>query len=136
MGSSAVPRVDKGLTPAYAAARTRLGLVAALFAVAALGWIWTAREMRGMDAGPWTTLGTFGCFLTIWVIMMAAMMLPSVAPTIALYSKVTRESSPLSPWLFTGGYLLTWAGAGLVAYVIGALVTSRFGEALSWDHGG
>ena len=136
MGSSAAPRVDAGLAPAYAAARARLGLVAALLAVALLGWIWTAREMRGMDAGPWTSLGTLGWFLTIWVVMMAAMMLPSVAPTIALYSKVTRESSTLSPWLFTGGYLLTWAGAGLVAYVVGVLVTSGFGDALSWDHAG
>jgi predicted metal-binding membrane protein len=136
MGSSAEPRVDAGLAPAYAAARARLGLVAALFTVAALGWIWSAREMPGMDAGPWTNLGTLGWFLTIWVVMMAAMMLPSVAPTIALYAKATKESSPLSPWLFTGGYLLTWAGAGLVAYVVGQLVTSRFGEALNWDQAG
>jgi predicted metal-binding membrane protein len=136
MGSSAAPRESAGLTPAYAAVRARLGLVAALFAVAALGWIWTAREMRGMDAGPWTSLGTLGWFLTIWVVMMAAMMLPSVAPTIALYAKVTRERSPLSPWLFTSGYLLTWAGAGLVAYVVGVLLTSGFGDALSWDHAG
>ena len=136
MGSTAAPRVNTGLAPAYAAARARLGLVATLFAVAALGWVWTAREMAGMDAGPWTSLGTFGWFLTIWVVMMAAMMLPSVAPTIALYTKVTRERSPLSPWLFTGGYLLTWAGAGLVAYVVGVLVVSGFGEALRWDQGG
>ena len=47
-----------GLGPAYAAARARLGLVAALFAIAALGWVWTAHEMRGMDAGPWTSLGS------------------------------------------------------------------------------
>ena len=136
MGTSAAPRESAGLAPAYAAARTRLGLVAALFTVAVLGWIWTARQMGGMDAGPWTSLGTLGWFLTIWVVMMAAMMLPSVAPTIALYSKVTKERSPLSPWLFTGGYLLTWAGAGLVAYAVGVLVTSSFGDALSWDHAG
>ena len=51
------PSGSAGLAPAYAAARARLGLVAALFAVAAIGWVWTAREMRGMDAGPWTSLG-------------------------------------------------------------------------------
>lgn len=136
MGSSAAPRVDSGLAPAYAAARARLGLVAALFAVAASGWVWAAREMPAMDAGPWTSLGTLGWFLTIWVVMMAAMMLPSVAPTIALYAKVTMTGSPLSPWLFTAGYLLTWAGAGLVAYAVGALATAAFGEALSWDHWG
>lgn len=136
MRSSAAPRVDSGLAPAYAAARARLGLVATLFALAAIGWVWAAREMQGMDAGPWTSLGTLGWFLTIWVVMMAAMMLPSVAPTIALYAKVTKKRSPLSPWLFAAGYLLTWAGAGLVAYAVGVLATAASGEALRWDRWG
>ena len=68
-----------GLRPVYAATRARLGLVAALFAVAVIGWVWTAHEMQGMDAGPWTTLGGLGWFLGVWVVMMAAMMFPSVA---------------------------------------------------------
>ena len=53
--------------------------------------------MRGMDDGPWTGLGAFGWFLGVWVVMMAAMMFPSVAPTVALYSRMTRQRSPLSP---------------------------------------
>ena len=104
-----------GLAPVYAAARARVGLVAALFAVAGIGWVWTAHEMRGMDTGPWTSLGGLGWFIGVWVVMMAAMMFPSVAPTIALFTRVTRERSPLSPWLFAGGYLLTWTVAGLAA---------------------
>ena len=60
MGSVVGAGGTTGLAPAYAAARARLGLVAALFAAAAIGWVWTAREMRGMDAGPWTSLGSFG----------------------------------------------------------------------------
>ena len=125
-----------GLAPAYAAARARLGLVAALFAVAILGWWWTAHEMRGMDAGPWTSLGSLGWFLGIWVVMMAAMMFPSVAPTIALFTKVTKERSPLSPWMFAGGYLLTWTAAGLLAYVVGHLLVAVLGDALAWDNAG
>ena len=39
-----------------------------------------------MDGGPWTDLGTLGWFVGVWVVMMAAMMFPSVAPTVALYS--------------------------------------------------
>src|SRR3954452_18672194 len=97
-----------GLAPAYAATRARWGLVAALFAVAAVGWAWTAREMRGMDAGPWTALGSLGWFVSVWVVMMAAMMFPAVAPTVALYSRLMKDRSPLAPWLFAGGYLLTW----------------------------
>jgi predicted metal-binding membrane protein len=127
---------NAGLAPAYAAARTRLGLVAALFAIAVIGWVWTARQMRGMDAGPWTSLGSLGWFLGIWVVMMAAMMFPSVAPTIALYARMTRERSPVSPWLFAGGYLLTWAAAGVLVYLLGLVVTGIFGETLAWDNAG
>jgi predicted metal-binding membrane protein len=127
---------NEGLAPAYAAVRARLALVAALFLVAALSWVWAARTMRGMDAGPWSDLGGLGWFLGVWVVMMAAMMLPSVAPTIALYSRLRRASSPLSPWLFAAGYLLTWAGAGLVAYGIGAAAHAALGDMLRWDDAG
>ena len=61
--------------------------------------------MRGMDGGPWTDLGTLGWFLGVWVVMMAAMMFPSVAPTVALYSRLTRSRNPAAPFLFAAGYL-------------------------------
>src|SRR6476646_2530323 len=86
-----------GLAAAFAAARARLGLVALLFVLAGVGWWWTIGEMRGMDDGPWTGLGTFGWFVGVWVVMMAAMMLPSVSPTVALYSRMTKARSPLAP---------------------------------------
>jgi predicted metal-binding membrane protein len=124
-----------GLTPAFAAVRARLGLVATLFAVAGLGWVWSAQQMGGMDAGPWTALGSLGWFLGVWVVMMTAMMLPSVAPTIALYARASKSGSPLAPSLFVGGYLLTWTAAGLVAYVVGA-VAAGFEEVLAWDRSG
>jgi predicted metal-binding membrane protein len=127
---------DAGLAPAYAAARTRVGLVAALFVVAGIGWVWTVHQMQGMDAGPWTSLGTLGWFLGVWIVMMAAMMFPSIAPTVALYARITKERSPLRPWLFAGGYLLTWAAAGAVAYVIGVTATTIWGDALAWGTAG
>src|SRR5919205_52435 len=116
------PGREVGPAPAFAAVRVRLGLVAALVVAAVVGWWWTARQMRGMDEGPWTGLGTLGWFLVVWVVMMAAMMFPSVAPTVALYSRMTRQRSPLSPLLFTAGYLVTWAGAGLIAFALVAIV--------------
>ncbi len=124
-----------GLRPAYAASRVHLGLVAVLVALALVGWWWTVRQMRGMDEGPWTGLGSFGWFVGIWVVMMAAMMFPSVAPTVALYARMSGKSR-LAPYAFTGGYLLTWAAAGVVAFLV-ALVGSRVaGDALAWDHAG
>ena len=125
-----------GPAPALSAVRARLGLVALLFAVAALAWWWTGDRMRGMDDGPWTALGSFGSFLGVWVVMMAAMMFPSVAPTVALYSRMTRERSPLSPLAFTSGYLLTWAVAGMVAFGIGAALSSMSGDLFTWDRAG
>jgi predicted metal-binding membrane protein len=119
-----------------AAARVRLGLVLALFALAGLGWWWTANRMRGMDEGPWSSLGGFGWFLGVWVVMMAAMMFPSVAPTVALYTRMTKTRSPLSPVAFTGGYLLTWAAAGVAAYGIAVGATRLAGDALAWDNAG
>jgi predicted metal-binding membrane protein len=125
-----------GLAPAFAAVRARLGLVAVLFALAGVGWWWTARQMRGMDEGPWTGLGTLGWFLGVWLVMMAAMMFPSVAPTVALYSRMTRRRSPLSPLLFVVGYLVTWVGAGLVAFALITLVDRAAGDVLAWDRAG
>jgi predicted metal-binding membrane protein len=125
-----------GLSPLYAAARARLGLVALLFVAAGVGWAWTAHEMRGMDNGPWTNLGGFGWFVGVWVVMMAAMMLPSVAPTVALYSRMTKQRSPASPVAFVGGYLLTWALAGIAAYGIAAVATRAGGDTLTWSKSG
>jgi predicted metal-binding membrane protein len=125
-----------GLAPAFAAVRTRLGLVVVLFGLAGIGWWWTARQMSGMDEGPWSGLGTLGWFLGVWVVMMAAMMFPSVAPTVALYSRLTRRRSPLSPLMFTAGYLLTWAVAGLVAFALLTLVQLVAGDVLAWDRAG
>ena len=85
------------------AVRLRLGLVALLVALAVAAWWWTAREMRGMDGGPWTSLGGLGWFVGVWVVMMAAMMFPSVAPTVALYARMTQKRSPVPGLVFVGG---------------------------------
>ena len=125
-----------GLAPAFAAARARLGLVALLFALAALAWWLTVDRMRGMDEGPGTDLGTLGWFLGVWVVMMAAMMFPSVSPTVALYSRMTRRRAPLAPLVFTSGYLLTWSGAGLLAFGISDLGGNLLGDELAWSRAG
>src|SRR5437763_10934641 len=105
-----------GLAPAFAAARGRLGLVALLFALAAVAWWSTADRMAGMDAGPGTDLGALGWFLGVWVVMMAAMMFPSLAPTVALYSRMTHQRGTDRGLLFAGSYLVVWGAAGLLAY--------------------
>src|SRR3954462_8196293 len=92
--------------------------------------------MRGMDNGSWTNLGSVGWFLGVWVVMMAAMMFPSVSPTVALYSRMTKQRSPVSPLLFAFGYLLTWATASVVAFSIGAALNSMSGDLFAWARAG
>jgi predicted metal-binding membrane protein len=109
-----------------------LGLIALLFGLAAVAWLLTVDRMRGMDQGPGTDLGTLGWFLGVWVVMMAAMMLPSVSPTVALYSRMTRSRAALRPLIFASGYLIAWGAAGLVAFGISDVGRSVFGGKLSW----
>lgn len=130
------PESAGGLTASFAAVRMRLGLVLLLFAVAGVGWWWTVREMAGMDNGPWTALGSFGWFVAVWTVMMAAMMFPSVAPTVALYARMTRVRTPHAPLAFTAGYLLVWTGAGVAAFAVAAGVGGLGGDALAWDRAG
>jgi predicted metal-binding membrane protein len=92
--------------------------------------------MAGMDEGPGTHLGALGWFLGVWVVMMAAMMFPSVAPTVALYSRMTRRGAPGAPLAFAAGYLLTWTAAGLLAYGVLDLGRTLLGAGLAWDEAG
>jgi predicted metal-binding membrane protein len=70
------------------------------------------------------------------VVMMAAMMFPSVAPTVALYARMTRLRSPVRPLLFTATYLVVWAVVGLLSYGLFELGKTWFGAQLAWDAGG
>jgi len=134
-GHEAVPD-RSGIAPAYAAARSRLALVAVMLGLAAVSWWWTAREMQNMDGGPWTELGTAAWFLGVWVVMMAAMMFPSVAPTVALYSKLKHTRGLGAPLAFTSGYLLVWSGAGVVVYALARIGGVAVGGVLGWGSGG
>jgi predicted metal-binding membrane protein len=125
-----------GLAPALAAARARLGLIALLVALAAVAWSSTADRMSGMDAGPGTALGALGWFAGVWVVMMAAMMFPSVAPTVALYARMARRAPRIAPLVFTAGYLVTWTAAGLLAYAAFRGGRALLGGELAWGGAG
>jgi predicted metal-binding membrane protein len=129
-------RGREDLAVVFAAARARLGLVAVLFVVAGVGWWWTADQMNGMDNGPWTELGTLGWFIGVWVVMMAAMMFPSVSPTVALYARMTSAQPGGLPLLFALGYLVTWAAAGALAFALAFAGGRAGGDVLSWDRAG
>lgn len=99
----------------------RLLALGGLAAVVLLSWgyLWHgAAQMdhagMSMAAMPHATDAT-ALWLTfvMWTVMMAAMMLPSAAPAIALYGALVRKNGArgrLLPgvWLFTGAYLVVW----------------------------
>lgn len=65
----------------------------------------------------------FTFMLVMWAVMMFAMMLPSVTPTVVIYERVRarREESgrPFVPTAaFVAGYLLAWVGFSLAATVL------------------
>ncbi len=136
MTSVAAEAQSRGGVWQLTAVRVRLGLVGLLIGLTIVAWWWTAREMRGMDGGPWTSLGGLGWFVGVWVVMMAAMMFPSVAPTVALYARMTQKRSPVYGLVFVAGYLVPWALSGLAAYGLAAAGGSVAGGVLHWDRAG
>src|SRR5205085_5092179 len=92
----------------------------------------------GMDAGPGTDLGGLGWYVGIWVTMMAAMMLPSAAPMVLLFARVSGErarrgQAELVPtWIFVAGYLTAWTAYGLAAYGIYRAVVLAGTAWLAW----
>ena len=58
-----------------------------LVALAALAWVVTVQQARGMGVGPGTMGMAFPLFMGMWVAMMAAMMFPSVAPIAILWTR-------------------------------------------------
>ncbi len=123
--------------------RGQLTLIVILLALALAGWLLTDRRMAGMDSGPGTDLGGFGFYVTVWVVMMAAMMFPSIWPMVGVYASLQRrrraagKPAPVAATtLFVCGYLAVWTVAGLVAYLLFEGVRSLSIEALSWEQGG
>lgn len=117
-------------------ARKHPEAVAALLIISGLAWWWTVGRMAGMDAGPGSPLGTLGWFTGSWVVMMAAMMLPSFAPTLTAYVTLTRRRRASRSLLVACGYLLVWAAAGVVAYGVFRLGKSLLADDLAWHDGG
>src|SRR5919204_3098548 len=130
-------------SPAALLLRWRLALVGALVVLAGLAWWSTGVRMSGMDAGPGTDPGALGFYVTTWVVMMAAMMFPSIAPMVLMYAGLQRgrrEKGMPVQWgatpAFVAGYLLLWGAVGLVGFGVLKLGRQLDGGFFAWDHAG
>jgi len=108
--------------------RDRLIVAAGLLTLTGLAWVYIARMAATMPAHlgmampharPWNVGETAGLAI-MWIVMMIAMMIPSVAPVILLFASISRRrrvqgvlATPVS--VFTLGYLLAWTGYAVLA---------------------
>ncbi|HEX8004794.1 MAG TPA: DUF2182 domain-containing protein [Trebonia sp.] len=113
-------------------------MIVALLALAVLAWRFTDLKMVGMDAGPWTDPGAFGFYITTWVVMMAAMMFPSLAPMAVVLTRLERgrPAPTLTTPLFVIGYLAVWTASSLVAYAVLKAGRAWTGDLFAWHRAG
>ena len=119
-------------------AREQVVLAGMLFALAALSWWVTGRRMDGMAMGPTAGLGGLGFYTGVWVVMMAAMMFPSVWPIVGMYERIRvgRSVPGAGTPLVVAGYLAAWTAWGLAAFAAIRLAHVIFGDFLPWDGAG
>jgi predicted metal-binding membrane protein len=111
--ADAAPASRSAATPGASTAVTAVALAAPL-GLAAVCWVAAVRQMNGMDMGVVTWLGSFGVFASVWVAMMAAMMLAGAVPAVVRRAHVSGRLRAVP--LFAGSYLAVWAAVGVAVY--------------------
>jgi predicted metal-binding membrane protein len=69
-----------------------------------------------MDVSGWAA--SLPLFVTMWVVMMVAMMFPAVSPVVLLFDRWRRgrQRSVATTIAFVAGYLIIWSVAGVFAF--------------------
>jgi predicted metal-binding membrane protein len=114
--------------------RNRMAVMAGLAAIVAASWVYlllgAGIEMDKMDMGggrimlmaPTWSAGYAALILLMWIVMMAAMMLPGAAPAILRAAGRGREPDDKTRGtaapLFTTGYFLVWSGFSVAATLL------------------
>jgi predicted metal-binding membrane protein len=124
--------------------RVFVGISASLFATSAaltIGWCASMSAMRGMPMpGGWTMSMMWmrmpgqtwpeaaASFIGMWIVMMVAMMLPSLAPMLWRYRRAVGSTSETrKAWLTTlagVGYFFVWTLFGLAVYPLGVALAA------------
>jgi predicted metal-binding membrane protein len=92
-----------------------------------MGGGWTMSTL-GMRMPSPLRLGAAATFLSNWLVMMVAMMLPSLTPTLWRYRQAVVGRGETRPgrlvMLIGVGYFFVWTAFGLVAYASGVVATT------------
>ncbi|MBI3601972.1 MAG: DUF2182 domain-containing protein [Candidatus Omnitrophica bacterium] len=109
-------------------AQRRLILIS-LGVLVAVAWVVMVYQARQMTLNksvcclavvhPWQVAEGWSA-LTMWVVMMAGMMVPSAVPMVLMFAALNRRrgdgyNTVVSTWFFVGGYLIVWAGFSVLA---------------------
>jgi len=99
-----------------------------LLATAAVAWVAVIALAAGM--GSMSTNMDLGLpsFLGIWLLMMTAMMLPSVTPFAALYATTLADRRAGRVAALVGGYLVVWTAVAIPAYCLSRLTDRTVSE--------
>lgn len=117
-GPRALPALEGGR-------RVLATVVLPLLLLACLAWVVTVRDAEmGLSGST--------AFVTSWVIMMTAMMMPSVAPVVGLYALAARRGVVAAVPVFVAGYLVVWATTSLPAYAVARVVAEPLMEGEPW----
>jgi predicted metal-binding membrane protein len=112
---------------------SRAVVIGSIVGITLLAWVYLAYQAWAMDHmdlvdmampgihawGVWDLALVF----TMWAIMMAGMMVPSVSPVILLYARIQHQryaqgQTFIASWLFLLGYLIVWTGFSLAATLV------------------
>ena len=128
----------------HVSARPKLVAALCVVVLAALGWVYLALLLAGMNDslsgsfggyaagivqalcrpmpdGTWTT-GGIAVVASMWSAMTLAMMLPSAAPMLMTYAGIADTAAHkgeriVSPFVLAAGYTIVWLGFAFVATV-------------------
>ena len=126
-------------TNPYPFPRERKLILSLLLILAAASWallIWQSVAMNSQAMGMGLTMGMSAVlFIAIWAVMMIAMMFPTAAPMILMFTTVyagkRQQGRAFVPtWVFVGAYLLVWTLFGVLAYPLALLAESLAGQSM------
>ncbi len=113
-----------------------LGTLVLLFAASSAVTILLCRQMSTMGGMPmpwmrmpgqsWPDVVT--SFMSMWSVMMVAMMMPSLMPILRRYRNSVRSVEPMRSGrytlLFCAAYFSVWVLLGCIVFLLGAAVTT------------